>query len=135
MLFLIFQLIAAIKLTDNEDEPFSIKSLLSSSGEFDQGEFNKILIRKDGLNHILLSDVEKIIKLLGTEFPDIIKVDSIGESWQGRPIHVVSLDATNYFGKGGDDATVQTEDSDNKTANATSDDAAADAALADLQLV
>jgi hypothetical protein len=74
--------IAAIKITDEDkEELFSIKNLLSSSGEFDQGEFNKLLIRKDGLNHILMSDVDRIVKALATEYSDIIKVESIGETW------------------------------------------------------
>jgi hypothetical protein len=109
-IFSIFiNVIAAIKIKDKEDEPFSIKKLLSTSGEFDQSEFNKVLIRKDGLNHILLSDVNVLTNALATEFPDIIKVESIGETWQGRPINVVSLDATNYFKE---EAAVQTDDSD-----------------------
>ena len=55
--------ISAIRVSDDDkEELFSIKNLLSTTGEFDQQEFNKILIRKDGLNHILLSDAEKIIK-------------------------------------------------------------------------
>lgn len=57
------------------NEPFSIREILSKYGnDFTQEEFNKIFTRKDGFNHILLSDVEKITKSLETDFADVIKV-------------------------------------------------------------
>ena len=123
--------ISGIRISDDDkEEAFSLKSLLSTHGEFDQSEFNKVLIRKDGLNHILLSDAERIINALGAEFSEIIKVDSIGETWQGRPIHVVSLDATNYFTS---ESAVQTDDSDKNEAKKSEVDQAAEEALKDLQ--
>jgi len=43
-----------------------------------QEQFDKLFIRKDGLNHILLSDVNKILDNLALEFPDVLTVQSIG---------------------------------------------------------
>lgn len=81
------------------NEPFSIKEILSKYGnDFTQEEFNKIFTRKDGFNHILLSDVEKITKSLENDFKDVIKVSSIGQTTQGRDIKMITLDATGSMG-------------------------------------
>lgn len=67
---------------------------MNNSGPvFTQQEFERILTRRDGLTHILLSDVENITKSLQTDFNDIIKVRSIGKSWEGKDINVIELDA------------------------------------------
>ena len=43
-------------------EPMPIKSIISNEKpELNQDEFNKMFIREDGLNHILLSDVNRFI--------------------------------------------------------------------------
>lgn len=54
--------------------------------------FSELLTRKD-LSHLLLSDIENMLVALAKEFPDIIKVYSIGDTWQQRPIQVIELDA------------------------------------------
>ena len=85
----------------------SIKSIISNEKpELNQEEFNKLFIREDGLNHILLSDANRIMAGLQADYPELIKVDSIGTSWQGRPINLVTLDATKYFSGKGDSAKV-----------------------------
>lgn len=83
-----------------KEQTLSVKSIMSNEKpEMSQEEFNKLFIREDGLNHILLSDVNKIVAGLQADYPELIKVDTIGTSWQGRPINLVTLDATHYFGK------------------------------------
>lgn len=47
-----------------------------------------------------------ILESLKAEYSDLIKVDSIGTTWQGRPINLVTLDATNFFSKKPDNAQV-----------------------------
>ena len=51
-----------------------------------------LISRPDGLNHLLYSDVNKLLNDLATDFPDQIKVYSIGKSLQGRDINVLELD-------------------------------------------
>jgi hypothetical protein len=49
------------------------------------------------LTGLLLSDIERLIKKLKEEFPDIIKVGSIGNSYEKRPIHYILVDARVYL--------------------------------------
>jgi len=44
------------------------------------------LTRKDGLNHLLLSDVQNLLSKLAAEFSDVLQVSSIGQSLEGRDI-------------------------------------------------
>lgn len=59
----------------------SIKQiLLGHRGDFDQDLFSELLTRKD-LSHLLLSDINTMMDQLAREFPEIIKVHSIGKTW------------------------------------------------------
>ena len=56
----------------------SIKSLMAShKGDFDNDLFNNLLTRAD-LAHLLLSEVHQLTDKLAAEFPDVIKVQTIG---------------------------------------------------------
>jgi hypothetical protein len=60
-----------------------MKQILSAypgSNDLTADEFNRFLIRRD-LNHLLLSDVQAITKSLETDFPEVIKVYSIGQTY------------------------------------------------------
>lgn len=46
---------------------------------------------------LLLTDIERLIKKLAQEFPEIISLGSIGKSWEKRPIHYVLVDAREYL--------------------------------------
>jgi len=56
----------------------------------------KLLLRKD-LNHLLLSDVLDLMKSLQREFPEAIKLESIGKTYQGRDMPMIVLDARDYL--------------------------------------
>ena len=62
------------------------------AGDFDQSLFSELLTRKD-LSHLLYSDIQNLLTALEKEFPEVIKVRSIGSSWQDRQIKVIELDA------------------------------------------
>ena len=38
------------------------------------------------------------------EFPDIVKIKSIGKSWEGRDINMLEIDARDHYGTTGDSA-------------------------------
>ena len=42
--------------------------------------------------HLLYDDVVKLIEELATEFPEIVKVGSIGKTYEGRDIPLVTLE-------------------------------------------
>jgi len=42
---------------------------------------------------LLLSDINDMTENLAKEFSDIISVRSIGNTWEGRPINIIELDA------------------------------------------
>jgi len=56
--------------------------------------FSELLTRKD-LSHLLLSDIESMMDKMAAEFPDMIKISTIGKTWEGRDIRVLELDARN----------------------------------------
>jgi hypothetical protein len=60
----------------------------------DENDFvTKVLSRKDGLNHLLLSDMNHLMEKLATEFPAYAKVSSIGKSFEGRDINMLEITA------------------------------------------
>jgi len=60
----------------------------------DEREFiDTLLSRKDGLNHLLLTDISKLLANLQTDFPGYVKVGSIGQSGEGRPMEYLELSA------------------------------------------
>ena len=40
-------------------------------------------------------DIESMMDKMAAEFPDMIKISSIGKTWEGRDIRVLELDARN----------------------------------------
>ena len=50
--------------------------------------------RKDGLNHLLLTDSDNLLLSIQNDFPSFAKVISIGRSFEGRDINVLQLDYT-----------------------------------------
>ena len=50
-----------------------------------------VLSRPDGLNHLLMSDIDILMNDIKTDFPDITKVFSIGKSTSGRDINVLEI--------------------------------------------
>ena len=52
-----------------------------------------LISRPDGLNHLLMSDVDSLLADIQTDFPDIAKVYSIGKSSGGRDINILELSA------------------------------------------
>ena len=66
---------------------------------FDQKEFDRLFIRKDGLPHLLLSDVDRIAQQMQSEYPEIVKIESIGRTWQDRPMNMIKINAKEYLEK------------------------------------
>lgn len=58
-----------------------------------------LLSRKDGLNHLLLSDQTTLMNQMAKEFPDYAQVESIGKSYEGRDINLLSITAPNKADK------------------------------------
>jgi hypothetical protein len=60
----------------------------------DENDFvQKVLSRKDGLNHLLLTDSNHLMQKLAQEFPQYAKVSSIGKSFEGRDIMMLEITA------------------------------------------
>ncbi len=57
------------------------------------------LLMIDNLNHLLLSDVNKLLNSLVEEFPQVFKLYSIGDSYEGRPMMLLEIDARDYLFK------------------------------------
>ena len=53
--------------------------------------FKQLLVRPD-IPHMFLSDVNKLIGGIKYDFPDIVKLDEIGYSWEQRPINMMTID-------------------------------------------
>lgn len=42
--------------------------------------------------HIFLSDVNDLIYSMQEDYPDVVSVSSIGTSWEGRDINLITID-------------------------------------------
>ena len=42
--------------------------------------------------HIFLSDVNDLIYSMQEDYPDVVSVASIGTSWEGRDINLITID-------------------------------------------
>ena len=78
------------------DEDAPANSVAGGGVDMDQTQFDRLFIRPD-LNHILLSDVDRFLDSLAADYPDVVQVSSIGNSWENRPIRLVTLDARSKF--------------------------------------
>lgn len=67
-----------------------VKEILESE-ENSNNLAEKLISRKDKLPHLLLSDVNNLIKSLENDFPELIKVHSIGKTVEGRDMPVVEI--------------------------------------------
>lgn len=74
------------------DAPVKVKEILSSDRQFTQEMFAKLLTRTE-IPHIFLSDVNKLVNSMKKDFPDIVKINHIGYSWENRPINMITIDA------------------------------------------
>lgn len=51
----------------------------------------EVISRKDGLNHLLLSDVNLLMESIAHDFPEFAQMYSIGKSFEGRDINVIEF--------------------------------------------
>ena len=94
-IYLCFALVNAINIRKSEpvvdkvyafNENKSIKSILTENkGDFSADLFELLLTRKE-ISHVFLSDIDKIQNMLVNEFPEVVKLKSIGQTWNARPI-------------------------------------------------
>jgi hypothetical protein len=84
-------LVASLLLTTTSAKDVTIREVLASSPNFDENLIKHILVRHD-LNHLLLTDVHKLIAKIAQEFPEVVTLSSIGSTWEGRPILMLTVD-------------------------------------------
>ena len=86
----------------------SIRDILGKRKSFNQEMFNELLTtpKKDGtkkdhdrLPAMFLTDIQNLCAKLEKEFPEIIKVKTIGQSYQKRPITLLEVDARDFLVK------------------------------------
>ena len=52
--------------------------------------FKKLLLR-EGLNHLLLPEIDDLTMSLARDFPDLITIKSIGKTWEQRDIKMIEI--------------------------------------------
>ena len=70
----------AVNLQKSGYEKIDVRNILEAHSEFNQDVFDKLLSRLDA-DHIFLSDVNNLIFSLQEDYPELIDVKKIGESW------------------------------------------------------
>ena len=73
-----------------------LRQILEKSPVFDEDMFKQLLVRKD-LNHLLLSDINKLVHAMAKEFPEVIKLKKIGHTRENRDITLIVIDARNHL--------------------------------------
>jgi len=74
----------------------TVTEVLKESPEWTLNMTKELLLRHD-LNHLLYTDVQKLMAHLGTEFKDVIKIKQFGDSYQGRPMLMIELNAREFL--------------------------------------
>lgn len=65
--------------------------------------YEKLLTRPEGKDGqrgqtcLLYSDIQRMIQSIQAEFPEVIQLSSIGKSFQGRDIKLITLDAREFI--------------------------------------
>jgi hypothetical protein len=76
----------------NSDSSFTnamIEELLMTSKNISKGRYAV------PMNHLLFDDVERLMHELVSDFPEIISIETIGYSYQGRPIEMLTMTLRN----------------------------------------
>ena len=66
-----------------------VKDILENSTP--QTLIKDLVVRPDGLNHLLLSDTDTLLHSIEKDFPGLAKVHSIGKSTEGRDINLIEI--------------------------------------------
>jgi len=75
-----------------------VKGILESSSSFGQEVFKKLLARYDA-DHIFLTETTNLILSMQADYPEIVQVQSIGQTWEKREINMVKIDGLSYMSK------------------------------------
>ena len=67
-----------------------VRQILSESPTFTEDMFKKLLLR-DGLNHLLLPEIDDLTYSLARDFPDLVTIKSIGKTWEQRDIKMIEI--------------------------------------------
>ena len=62
-----------------------------------------LISKRPAINHLLYDEVMVLMHKMGSEFSNIMKVESIGKTYDNRDIFMLKIDATDYFKQHGID--------------------------------
>ena len=62
-------------------DKIDVKGILSSNKEFGMKIFEKLLIKSNDLPHIFLTEEQNLIYSMQEDFPEILSISSIGQTW------------------------------------------------------
>ncbi len=82
---------AALLAVGSAFEKVEVRKALESSPEFGMPLFEKLLTRVDS-DHIFLPDVENLVESIRQDFPGVVKLSSIGQTWENRSMTLVQVD-------------------------------------------
>lgn len=79
-----------------------LMDLLREHPTLDDEFFNQVLISpRPGVHHLLYDEVMKLVKEIKSAFPKIIKLESIGKSYEDRDIWLIKLEAHRFLERNG----------------------------------
>lgn len=84
--------------TDANFSKVDVKGALESSSSFGEDIFRKLLARYD-TDHIFLTETTNLIKSLAADYPEMVTLQSIGQSWEQRDINMLKIDGLAYLSK------------------------------------
>ena len=90
--------------SDQQQSLLPVKELLKQSPTFDEQLFTRLLTRNSESDHrkidvLFLSDINRLLSSLEADFPEMIQIKSIGQSYEKRPINVAVVDAREHLVK------------------------------------
>lgn len=84
-------LVLSLFMSNTSANEVSLRQVLASSPVFDEDLIKQVLVRHD-INHLMLTDVNKLIAKIALEFSEVVQLSTIGSSWEGRPILMLTVD-------------------------------------------
>ena len=75
-----------------------MRELLSSSPTLDDRLIDRILISpRPDVHHLLYDEVLELIEAISREFPELVELESIGQSYEGRDMLLMKIDGNSHL--------------------------------------
>lgn len=73
-----------------------VRSILEQDTYISEEIIKQLLVRHD-LNHLLKREIDDLVDSIARDFPEVVKLSTIGYTVEQRPITLITIDARDYL--------------------------------------